>query len=229
MMRGAEEVILGSSARIALQDSRPDEATFFQPQGVNDMQEPITGPVRVDRLQPKQPRGLVVVITGNGKGKTTSAMGMVLRACGHGLRSCIIQFMKGDLYSGEWDGVKLLGGLVELHATGKGFCGIRGNPYSREEHRANAQTAIALAREKMLTGDFDVIILDEINNAVKYRLVDLDQLLALLDIRPAKLHLVLTGRHAAPEVVERADTVSEVNEIKHAYRQQIEPQPGIDY
>jgi cob(I)alamin adenosyltransferase len=193
------------------------------------MQPPVEGPVKIEKLQPKVPRGLVVVITGNGKGKTTSAMGMVLRACGHGLRSCIIQFMKGDLYSGEWDGVKRLGDLVELHATGKGFCGIRGNPYGRGEHRANAQAAVALAREKMLSGGFDLIVLDEINNAVKHRLVDLDQLLALLDARPERVHLVLTGRHATAEVIERADTVSEVNEIKHAYRKQIEPQPGIDY
>lgn len=193
------------------------------------MSQTAPGPVHVERLQPKQPQGLVVVITGNGKGKTTSAMGMVLRACGHGLRSCIIQFMKGDLYSGEWDGVKRLGELVELHATGKGFCGLRGNPYSRDEHRANAQAAIALAREKMLSGGYDLLILDEINNALKHRLIDLAQLLALLDDRPEPLHLVLTGRNAVPELIARADTVSEVNEIKHAYRQQIEPQPGIDY
>lgn len=193
------------------------------------MTESVAGTVKIDRLQPKKPQGLVVVITGNGKGKTTGAMGMVLRAAGHGLRTCIVQFMKGDLYSGEWDGVKLLGGLVELHATGKGFCGIRGNPYSREEHRANAQAGLALAREKMLSGQYDIVVLDEINNAVKLRLVDLDQLLALLEERPQKLHLVLTGRNAADEVIERADTVSEVNEIKHAYRKEIEPQPGIDY
>ena len=193
------------------------------------MEQPAASPVPVDRLQPKKPQGLVVVITGNGKGKTTSAMGMVLRASGHDLRSCIVQFMKGDLYSGEWDGVKRLGGLVELHATGKGFCGIRGNPYSREEHRANAQEAIALAREKMLSGQYDLVVLDEINNALKHRLVDLEQVLALLDERPDRVHLVLTGRNAPAEVVERADTVSEVNEIKHAYRQKIEPQPGIDY
>lgn len=193
------------------------------------MDQPDPGPVRVDRLQPSKPRGLVVVITGNGKGKTTGAMGMVLRATGHGLKSCVVQFMKGDLYSGEWDGVKRLGELVELHTTGKGFCGIRGNPYSREEHRANAQAAIALAREKMLSRGFDLIVLDEINNALKHRLVDLDQVLALLDARPERLHLVLTGRNAMPEIIERADTVSEINEIKHAYRQQIEPQPGIDY
>ena len=105
------------------------------------MEQPGEGTVKVDRLSPERPQGLVVVITGNGKGKTTSAMGMVLRASGHDLRSCIVQFMKGDLYSGEWDGVRRLGELVELHATGKGFCGIRGNPYRRGEHRANAQDA----------------------------------------------------------------------------------------
>jgi cob(I)alamin adenosyltransferase len=193
------------------------------------MEQAASDSVKIDKLQPKEPRGLVVVITGNGKGKTTSAMGMVLRACGHGMRSCVIQFMKGDLYSGEWDVVTRLGELVELHATGKGFCGIRGNPYSREEHRANAQAAMELAREKLLAGDFDLMVLDEVNNAVKHRLVDLDELLALLADRPERVHLILTGRNAAPEVIDLADTVSEVNEVKHAYRKQIEPQPGIDY
>ncbi len=183
----------------------------------------------VDRLVPKNPHGLVVVITGNGKGKTTSAMGMVLRASGHGLRTCIIQFMKGDLYTGEWDGVKLLAGRVELHATGMGFCGIQGNPYSHAEHRASAQAAVELVREKMATGGFDIVILDEINNALKLKLVDLEQVLQLINDKPALMHLVLTGRDAHPEVVERADTVSEVCEIKHAYRKEIEPQPGIDY
>lgn len=183
----------------------------------------------VDRLVPKKPQGLVVVITGNGKGKTTSAMGMVLRASGHGLRTCIIQFMKGDLYSGEWDGVKLLGGLVELHATGMGFCGLQGNPYSRAEHRESAQAAVELVREKMATGGFDIVVLDEINNALQLKLVDLEQVLQMIAARPAQMHLVLTGRNAATEVIEQADTVSEVCEIKHAYRKEIEPQPGIDY
>lgn len=183
----------------------------------------------IDRLVPKKPEGLVVVITGNGKGKTTSAMGMVLRASGHGLRTCIIQFMKGDLYTGEWDGVKLLGDLVELHATGMGFCGIQGNPYSRAEHRASAQAAMELAREKMATGGFDLLVLDEINNALKLKLIDLEQLLKLITDKPALMHLVMTGRNAHPEVIELADTVSEVCEVKHAYRKDIEPQPGIDY
>ena len=188
-----------------------------------------TLPDKIDHFEPKERRGLIVVITGNGKGKTTSALGMALRACGHGLRVCIIQFMKGDLYAGEWDGIKKLDCAIELHATGKGFCGIQGNPYPWEEHRANAQDAIDLVHEKIASGAFDIIILDEINNALKLKLVDLDQVLDILRNKPPLLHLILTGRDAHPEVIELADTVSEVNEIKHAYRQGIEPQPGIDY
>jgi len=186
-------------------------------------------PVKVEKLVPKKPHGLVVVITGNGKGKTTSAMGMVLRASGYDMKVCIIQFMKGDIYSGEWDGVKLLGERVELHTTGMGFCGIQGNPYSREEHRAAAQAAIDLAMGKIKGGDYDIVILDEINNALKLKLVDLDQVLGLVRSKPELTHMVLTGRDAHPDLVELADTVSEVCEIKHAYRKDIEPQPGIDY
>lgn len=185
--------------------------------------------VELERIEPEKRQGVVVVITGHGKGKTTSALGMALRACGHGQRVCVIQFMKGDLYAGEWDGVKKLDCDIELHATGKGFCGIRGNPYSRDEHRENAQAGIRLAREKMDSDRYDLLILDEINNARQLKLVDLEQILELLDARPQRLHLVMTGRDADPQVIERADTVSEVREIKHAYRRDIEPQPGVDY
>jgi cob(I)alamin adenosyltransferase len=188
-----------------------------------------TLPDKIDHFEPKERRGLIVVITGNGKGKTTSALGMAVRACGHGLRVCIIQFMKGDLYAGEWDGIKKLDCAIELHATGKGFCGIQGNPYPWEEHRANAQDAVDLVHEKIASGCHDIIILDEINNALKLKLVDLEQVLDILRNKPPLLHLILTGRDAHPEVIELADTVSEVNEIKHAYREGIEPQPGIDY
>ena len=185
--------------------------------------------VEITKLVPKEARGLVVVITGHGKGKTTTALGIAVRACGHDMRVSIIQFMKGDLYSGEWDGVKKMGCDIELHATGKGFCGIQGNPYPHSEHRQNAQDAMAMAREKTASGTCDVLILDEINNALHLKLVDLEQVLDLIESKPPLLHLVLTGRNAHPQVVERADTVSEVVEIKHAYRKGIEPQPGIDY
>jgi len=183
----------------------------------------------LQRLEPKKQVGLIVVITGYGKGKTTTALGISLRAAGHRMRVCIVQFMKGDMYSGEIDGLKRLAPEVEFHMMGKGFCGIQGNPYPYEEHRANAQEALALARERIASGLFDIVILDEVNNAVKLRLVDLPQVLELLDTKPPLLHLVLTGRDAHEAVIDRAHTVTEMKEIKHAYRQGIEPQKGIDY
>lgn len=188
-----------------------------------------TPPERIGRIGPKMRKGLVVVITGHGKGKTTSALGMAVRACGHGMRICIVQFMKGDLYAGEWDGIKKMNCAIELHATGKGFCGIQGNPYPWAEHRANAQDAIDLVHEKMVSGKFDLLILDEINNALKLNLVDLEQVLEILRNKPPLMHLILTGRDAHPQVIELADTASEIREIKHAFRAGIEPQPGIDY
>ncbi len=185
--------------------------------------------VKVTRLTPKEKRGLVVVITGHGKGKTTTALGIAVRACGHNMRVCIIQFMKGDLYAGEWDGVKKMDCPVELISTGKGFCGIQGNPYPFAEHRKNAQDAIQLAHQKMESGGLDILILDEINNALHLKLLDLEQVLEIIRRKPPQMHLVLTGRDAHPEVIELADTVSEMIEVKHAYRKGIEPQPGIDY
>jgi cob(I)alamin adenosyltransferase len=186
-------------------------------------------PLKITRLTPKQKKGLVVVITGNGKGKTSSALGMIVRACGHGMKSSMVQFMKGDIYAGEWDGIKKLSCDVELIPTGMGFCGIEGNPYSHAEHREAAQRALRLAKEKIESGPFDIVVLDEINNALKLRLVDLEQVRDLITHKPPSLHLILTGRDAHPKVIALADTVSEVREIKHAYREGVEPQPGIDY
>jgi cob(I)alamin adenosyltransferase len=185
--------------------------------------------VEITYLTPKERKGLIVVITGGGKGKTTSALGIALRACGHNMKVCIIQFMKGDLYAGEWDGVKKMNCQVEIIPTGKGFCGIQGNPYPFKEHRENAQDAIRLTLQKIESGQYDVLILDEINNALHLRLVDLEQVLEIIRRKPPLMHLVLTGRDAHPQVIELADTVSEITEIKHAYRKGIEPQPGIDY
>jgi cob(I)alamin adenosyltransferase len=185
--------------------------------------------VEITRLTPKEPKGLIVVITGNGKGKTTTALGIALRACGHNLRTSIIQFMKGDIYAGEWEGVKKMNCQVELISTGKGFCGIQGNPYPYKEHRRNAQEAIQIARQKLESEEFDILILDEINNALSLHLVDLEQVLEIMRLKPPRMHLVLTGRDAHPQVIELADTVSEIREIKHASRKGIEPQPGIDY
>jgi len=188
-----------------------------------------TDSIEIRKLEPEKKTGLTVIITGNGKGKTTSAMGIALRACGHNLKTVIIQFMKGDLFTGEWESVKRLAPLVTLYHTGKGFCGIEGNPFPHSEHRKNAQDAISLVMDSITSGQFDVMILDEINNALELKLVDLSQVHAVLDAKPAAMHLVMTGRDAHEEIIERADTVSEVQEIKHAYRKGIEPQPGVDY
>lgn len=185
--------------------------------------------IPISRLEPKVRKGLIVIITGNGKGKTTSAMGMALRGCGHGLRTTIVQFMKGDLYSGEWDGVKQLAPLVTLYHTGKGFCGIEGNPYPHSEHRKNAQDALELVESILRADNCDTLILDEVNNALHLGLVDLSQVKHILALRPAHMHIILTGRDAHWELIDLADTVSEVREIKHAYRKEIEPQPGIDF
>ena len=185
--------------------------------------------VEITRLEPKEKKGLVVVITGHGKGKTTTALGIAVRACGHDMKVSIVQFMKGDLYAGEWDGVKKMNCRIDLIATGKGFCGIQGNPYPYEEHRENAQEAIQIIHKKMESDPPDILILDEINNALHLKLVDLDQVLKIIERKPSPMHLVLTGRNAHPQVIELADTVSEITEVKHAYRKGIEPQPGIDY
>ena len=134
----------------------------------------------LQRLEPKNKVGLIVVLTGNGKGKTTSALGMALRAAGHGMKVCIVDFMKGDTYTGEVDGIKRLAPNVEIYLTGKGFCGIRGNPYPYKEHRANAQDAVRLASEKIASGAYDMVILDEINNALHLRLIDLPQAMELM-------------------------------------------------
>ena len=185
--------------------------------------------LEITYLKPEKRVGLVVVLTGYGKGKTSSALGMVVRACGHGMKICMLQFMKGDIFTGEWEAVNKMNCEVEIIPTGMGFCGIQGNPYPHAEHRAAAQRALKLAAERINSGAYDMIVLDEINNAIHLKLVDLEQVLEIVRNKPPLLHLVLTGRDAVPEIIELADTVSEVTEITHAYRKGIEPQPGIDF
>ncbi len=179
-------------------------------------------------LEPKNRKGLTVVFTGDGKGKTSAALGVALRAIGHGMRTCMVQFIKDNLYSGEIDGFKRLGPDVELIRAGRGYIFQQGAEVPKV-HREEAQKGLKAAGEKMQSGAFDILILDEINVAVKLGLVDVAQVLELIDRKPPLMHLVLTGRGADPAVIEKADTVTEMKELKHAYRQGIEPQKGIDY
>jgi len=172
---------------------------------------------------------MLEVYTGDGKGKTTAALGTVLRAVGYGHRCLIVQFIKGSWTYGELKSIKRLEPEVEFHRMGKGFVGIVDDKLPREEHEKAAQDAVAFAREKLISGEYRLVLLDEIFVAVGLRLIGTQDVLDLLDVRPQKTTLILTGRGAPPEVIERADTVTEMREIKHAYRRGILAQHGVDY
>lgn len=168
-------------------------------------------------------RGLVIVHTGDGKGKTTAALGLALRAYGAGLKVLIMQFIKGRRRSGELTALDALG--IEVRQMGLGFI----TKDNFDEQRRSAQTALELAKEEILSGTWDLIILDEINYAVKFELLDAQDLLSLIKIRPEPLHLVLTGRDALPELIDVADLVTEMKLIKHPFKQGIKAQSGIEF
>ena len=190
---------------------------------------PCADKARMNADELKKDTGLVIVMTGAGKGKTTAALGIALRAAGYDMQVCIVSFIKGDRHTGEVEGIKRLSPNVELHLAGKGFCGIRGDSYTFDEHKAKAQEALALSKAKLVSGMFDVMILDEINIAVAMKLIEISQVIDFIEHRPPHVHLVLTGRDAAPEIIERAHTVTEMKEVKHAYQQGLPPRKGIDF
>lgn len=177
----------------------------------------------------KSARGLVIVYTGDGKGKTTAALGMAFRAVGRGWKVLMIQFGKGSWHYGELDVVKRLAPDFEIIPMGKGFYKILDDHYTEEEHRAAAQRALEFSRERMYSGQHDLLILDEVNGAVAAGLLSKEDVLQFIAERPDDLTLVLTGRNATPEIIERADLVTEMREIKHPYQKGILAQKGIDY
>jgi cob(I)alamin adenosyltransferase len=174
-------------------------------------------------------KGLVIVYTGNGKGKTTAALGLCIRAVGYDQKVCIVQFIKGSWKYGELDGIKRLAPNVELYQKGLGFVGIIDDKLDRSEHIRAAGEAVAFAREKILSGKYDIVILDEINVALNLGLIKVNQVMDLIDGKPELLDLVLTGRNANPEIIEKADLVTEMREIKHPYQKGIMAQKGIDF
>ncbi|MBU0508140.1 cob(I)yrinic acid a,c-diamide adenosyltransferase [bacterium] len=173
--------------------------------------------------------GRVLVNTGDGKGKTTAALGTILRAVGYGHRCLIVQFIKGSWMYGEIKSIKRLEPEVEFHRLGKGFVGIMDDNLPREEHEKAAHEALAFAKEKLASGDYRLVLLDEIFIAVTLGLISVADVLDLLDVRPKQTTVILTGRGAPPEVIERADTVTEMREVKHAFRKGILAQRGVDY
>lgn len=173
--------------------------------------------------------GLVIVYTGNGKGKTTSAMGIAFRAAGHKMNTAMIQFIKGTMYCGELEGSKMLNPYFNLYPMGKGFVGRGDCKLSFEDHAKAAKDALQLAREKMLSGNYQIIICDEINNAVRLKLIDVEDVINLVNSKPESLHLILTGRDADENVINIADLVTEMREIKHPFKKGIKAQQGIDF
>ncbi|MCC6177738.1 MAG: cob(I)yrinic acid a,c-diamide adenosyltransferase [Chloroflexi bacterium] len=179
----------------------------------------------------KEPRGLVIVNTGDGKGKTTAALGLTLRAAGNGFRVLVIQFIKGRWKTGETKAIEALAPNVQLVRMGMGFTieRLRDRRIPMEEHEEAASRAFERAREVVLSGEYDMVVLDEILGSIKAGLVSLDDVLALIKDKPSRLHLVLTGRGAPPELIEAADLVTEMRAVKHPYTQGIPAQRGIEF
>jgi cob(I)alamin adenosyltransferase len=169
-------------------------------------------------------RGLVLVNTGNGKGKSTAAFGVAMRAAGQDLKVSIIQFIKGKWKTGEMETARRLG--LEFMPMGKGFTWESKN---LEEDKALMRNAWVVASEKILSGKYDLIILDEINYVLGYGHIPVDEVVSTLQSRPGHVHVVLTGRNAPEEIVSIADCVTEMREVKHPYRDGIPAQRGIDF
>jgi cob(I)alamin adenosyltransferase len=174
-------------------------------------------------------KGLVIVYTGNGKGKTTAALGMALRAIGYDHKVCMLQFIKGSWHYGEMDSSKKLEPNFELIAVGKGFVGILDDNSPREEHEKYAAEAVRICREKIFSEKYDVIILDEVNYAINLGLIDVQEIIKIIKEKPSDLDLVLTGRDVKEEIVELADLVTEMKEIKHPFKSGIKAKKGIDF
>lgn len=173
--------------------------------------------------------GIVIVYTGKGKGKTTASLGIALRAVGYNQKVCMLQFIKGSWHYGEMTSSKRLEPEFELTAIGKGFVGIIDDKSPIEEHKKIAEEALRVAQNKIYSKRYDIVILDEINYAIKLGLINLEDVLELVSKKPKNVSLVLTGNYARDEVIEQADLVTEMREIKHPFKSGIKAKKGIDF
>jgi cob(I)alamin adenosyltransferase len=173
-------------------------------------------------------RGLVLINTGPGKGKTTAAMGTALRAVGNGMKVLMLQFLKGSWHYGELDAVKAFGENFVLKQMGRGFVKVGGAETDPEDIRM-VEAAWDEAREAILSGEWDMVVLDEINYAIGYGMLDPAKVVETLKARPEMVHVILTGRNAHASLVEIADTVTEMRQVKHAYEGGVLAQRGIEY
>jgi cob(I)alamin adenosyltransferase len=177
-------------------------------------------------LTAKKTRGLMQVYTGNGKGKTTAALGTVLRAAGHGLKIYIVFFMKGDYVRGEF---KALARFPNIEVSRSGFRRFIDPAHVTPEEKEEAEQAFTAAREAVAGGRYDLVVLDELNVAVAYGLVGLDEVVRLVRDRPPHVELIITGRYADDRLVEMADLVTEMVKVKHPLDRGIKARKGIEY
>ncbi len=173
-------------------------------------------------------RGLIIVNTGPGKGKTTAAIGTALRAMGQGMRVLMLQFLKGSWHYGELDAVQAFGDKFVMKQMGRGFVKVGAEKPDPEDVRM-VEAAWMEAEQAIGSGSWDVVILDEINYAISYGMLDPAKVAEALKSKPEMVHIILTGRNAHPTIVELADTVTEMRQIKHAYEKGVMAQRGIEY
>ena len=173
-------------------------------------------------------RGLIIVNTGPGKGKTTAAMGTGLRAVGQGMSVLMLQFLKGSWHYGELDAVQAFSGKFIMKQMGRGFVKVGAEKPDPEDVRM-VEAAWAEAEQAIHSGQWDLVILDEINYAISYGMLDPAKVVESLQRKPDMVHVILTGRSAHPTIVEIADTVTEMRQVKHAYEKGVLAQRGIEY
>jgi cob(I)alamin adenosyltransferase len=171
-------------------------------------------------------KGLIQVYTGNGKGKTTAALGIALRAVGHGLKVLVIQFMKGKINYGELEAARKLSPYLSIKKMGQKTFISRSHPDPTDLQLA--QEGFLLAGKAIKNGEYDIVILDEINVAVDYGLIPLVDLLQLIDSKPESVELILTGRNAKPEILEKADLITEMVDRKHYHDKGVPARKGIE-
>lgn len=170
--------------------------------------------------------GIIIVNTGNGKGKSSSAFGMVARALGHGMKVGVVQFIKGAMSTGEEQFLRRFPAEVSFHAMGEGYTW---ETQDRARDTIKAQEAWLQARRFLADPDIGLVVLDELNIALKYRYLDVHAVIADLLERPPLQHVVITGRAAPPELIEIADTVTEMQVVKHAFKAGIAAQAGTEW
>jgi len=175
--------------------------------------------------QADREQGIIVITTGNGKGKSSSGFGMVARALGHEMKVGIVQFIKGAFSTGEEAFFRRFPNEVEYHVMGDGFTWETRN---REQDIKTATSAWKKAKQMLSDDRYDLILLDELNIVLKYQYLPVDEIIKDLQNRPGMQHVVITGRAAKDELIEIADTVTEMNDVKHAFRSGIKAQKGIE-